>query len=618
MAYKSSLEFVGGSKDAPDYIYYNATIVDNSTTDSTIFGTPSLDPAIRFNETRDTAIVKNCADYHFSIIRFTMDGPNKDLPLFIPTIQEGTGQANVNLTNYGVALTYQQNWNVPLTGGTWLNNYTFTVIPSMRYVVYESETQNPTIAPTPRPMSAPTFKGLWSSATNYGQTDITSRNIYATNAADPYYAVGTYEKPFYQLTPPTVTWVATDTYPVGSYVSYDGMFYTRFGAGGGNGSPATTPSAWNLGVVGALFGPTGTYGSSIWTSVDDTLGSSQDLSTRYYWVYTYQHWLDLMNKTLGNSAGSAPYYSCISDVYNQFQTQWLAIPNVLAGSFPFANLQQFINSTFLPPTIQYSPTTNRFSIYGDTRAFGEYLGTGGLPFVVAPPNNFGSTSAATARLFFNQNTYGLFTNFSNIFWNTGNNTSIGPFAPNYPTPFGYTNEILFPNKFYQNVLDLLTDPTPSYLPTTPIDPHHYYWINEQDYISVDSLWSPIESLVFCSTLLPVKSEQTGQPVVLGNGNLGFSAPTTASAFQPIITDIAIDTSTSGAQGYRSFVYYVPTAEYRLADFSASKQDIRNIDVQVFWKCRLDNTLYPVTMFNLSSVSIKMLFRHKSVLAKSDR
>jgi hypothetical protein len=39
---------------------------------------------------------------------------------------------------------------------------------------------------------------------------------------------------------------------------------------------------------------------------------------------------------------------------------------------------------------------------------------------------------------------------------------------------------------------------------------------------------------------------------------------------------------------------------------------------VFWKCRLDNTLYPVTMFNLSSVSIKMLFRHKSVLAKSDR
>jgi hypothetical protein len=137
-----------------------------------------------------------------------------------------------------------------------------------------------------------------------------------------------------------------------------------------------------------------------------------------------------------------------------------------------------------------------------------------------------------------------------------------------------------------------------------------YYLAQQDYSSTDSLWSPVSSIVFTSTLLPVKSEQTGAPVVLGIGNLGFSAPTVQSAFQPIITDISLDTSSGSADAYRRFIYYAPAAEYRLSDFSSSKQDVRNIDIQVFWKNRLDNQLYPVTMFNLSSVSIKVMFKHK--------
>jgi hypothetical protein len=92
--------------------------------------------------------------------------------------------------------------------------------------------------------------------------------------------------------------------------------------------------------------------------------------------------------------------------------------------------------------------------------------------------------------------------------------------------------------------------------------------------------------------------------------LGDSAPTSKSAFTPIITDIALDTAQSGADDYRQFIYYAPAAEYRMSDLSSSPQEIRNIDIQVFWKNRLDNELYPVNMYNLSSVSIKMLFRHK--------
>ena len=146
----------------------------------------------------------------------------------------------------------------------------------------------------------------------------------------------------------------------------------------------------------------------------------------------------------------------------------------------------------------------------------------------------------------------------------------------------------------------------------PIAQQKVYWKNTQDYKSVDTLWSPISSIVFTSTLLPVKTEQTGQPVELGLSNLGESFPTTQSAFQPIITDIALDTAAGGADDYRQFIFYAPNAEYRLADFGTSKQEIRNIDIQVFWKNRLDNELYPVSMFNLSSVSLKFMFKHKRV------
>jgi hypothetical protein len=50
----------------------------------------------------------------------------------------------------------------------------------------------------------------------------------------------------------------------------------------------------------------------------------------------------------------------------------------------------------------------------------------------------------------------------------------------------------------------------------------------------------------------------------------------------------------------------------MSDFGRSKTDIRQIDIQVFWKNRLDNQLVPITMYNLSSISLKILFRHKRV------
>lgn len=150
-------------------------------------------------------------------------------------------------------------------------------------------------------------------------------------------------------------------------------------------------------------------------------------------------------------------------------------------------------------------------------------------------------------------------------------------------------------------------PPLGYVPTAQQKP---YWVSEQDWLSTSQFWTPISSIVFTSTLLPIRAEATGPPFVLGTGDLGYTAPVAKAAFEPIVTDIAADMSASGAEVYKKQIYYAPTAEYRMADFGPSHQEIRNVDIRVFWKCRLDNQLYPVQLPNLGSVSIKLMFRHK--------
>ena len=621
----------------PDYIYYNADIINNTTADL-VNGTTFFDPPVRFNETRDTALVKDASQYHFSIIRFTMDGANKDLPLFIPDIQEGTGQTNVNLTSYALALSYDQTWNI--SGG---RTMAFSIRPDPRFVIYTPETQNPSVAPLPSETSAPQFQILYNGATTYFPNDVVTTNALVT----PY---NTRRPPFFRLRKPNGPWSSTSGYNVDDYVDFQGTPYRCLLAvppsSTPNPIPPSAPANWVVGITGYPPAANPQY----WTPIDGAQGSPQDLSSRYYWVYTYEHWLKLVNDAIsdptrltaavGGTAAAAiniPVANptcAIEETANAFHAAWLAAGLTPFGAganpFPFQTMDDFV-AFVVPPKIVYDPSTNRFTIKADSDGYGGRITTfTPQPYVGGPPSVVGQATAPNFRLFFNTNMYGLFTNFQNIYWNTQDPT-IGPFA-NTPvwlssagpssglvaTPVGYTNEIIFPNKWYQNIEDYRLPPFAGVAPLgiVPTLLQKVYWLNEQDYESNSSLWSPISSILFTSTLLPIRSEQTGPPIILGQGNDAESSGTAQSAFQPIITDVALP-MTGGAADYRSFIYYAPTAEYRLSDTTPSKQDIRNIDVQVFWKNRLDNSLNPITLFNLSSVSIKMMFRHKDAAAKAE-
>ena len=523
--YKGDFQYIG-DPSSPDIVYYNADIINNETKDQ-INGATIVDPQIRFNETRDKAIIRDTSQYYFSIIRFTMNGANKDLPLFIPSIQQGTGQSNVNLTSYSLALTLNQTYNMVVSQQN--VSVTFNITPPSRFVIYEPETQNSAYAPLPRTTANPQYKGLYNSTTTYFVGNIVASGFNGDTGA----GVG----PFYQVKTPDA-WIPTKAYGAGAFVLFQRKGY--FGIAPVTGVAPNLPgSGWTLGVVAVP-----PSNSSVWTGVSSALGVPQDISSRYYWVYTFQHWLDLINKTLYNpdEASVAPpsfYTSCLGDLfqafYNAWQTQIVAPYGI---PFPYNNLGEFAE-VVQAPTVQYAPATQRFSVLADSDVFGQRL----LPFIPAIAS-FGPLTPPSCRLFMNSNMFGLFTGFSNTYWNTFSSAT-GPF-PGFVAPEGYVNEILFPNKMYQNVLDYRIPPSAGVAPLgyVPLSQQKVYWIAEQDYVSTDSLWSPVGSIVFTSSLLPVLSEFTGQPVTLGTSNLGNSTDTTQSAFQPIITDIALDTAST--------------------------------------------------------------------------
>ena len=299
----------------------------------------------------------------------------------------------------------------------------------------------------------------------------------------------------------------------------------------------------------------------IWvTEVDDnalaptpqpsTTVSGQDVSTLYYYCYTYSHWVNLVNTA---------FVAALADLQSQFNFWSLAnVPGVPATLGTAAT------------TITYNPSNGLFSIYASRYSFGGIDAT-----------SFGGASAEVSKLWFNSNMYGLFNNFDSQ-------------AVNLSSERAY--EIIIRNIIYQNILTV---------PATGKS----YWIVIQDYESTSTLWSPIESIVFTSTMMPLVFEQTGDPVRYGDSTVGI-VNNTQLAFSPIITDIAL--TNMSASDYRGFVQYIPSAEYRMASFQRSKSGISNIDVQIFWKNRLNGQLYPVLMPNGSSVSLKMMFRRTTL------
>ena len=266
----------------------------------------------------------------------------------------------------------------------------------------------------------------------------------------------------------------------------------------------------------------------------------------------YLEWVSEINNA---SVGSPKYYYTYSYSHfcTLFNTAILNAYNIIKNQLP--------SVTSKPPKLVYNGSTNLFSLYCDSLGYGS--------------DRTSTTESWTVT--FDANLYQLLKNFENIY---------------YPNNAPNSNQILVRN----NINNLVTG----------ADGTKYY-VMTQDYPSTDTMWSPVQSIVFTSSLLPIVPEQLGTPIIFTNGNT--TNPITSQAnFQQTITDIALTLNRSS--DYKGFVEFAPNP-YRLISLSPSKQEIRQIEVSVFWKDR-NGQLNPMTLANGASVSLKIMFRRKSV------
>lgn len=279
---------------------------------------------------------------------------------------------------------------------------------------------------------------------------------------------------------------------------------------------------------------------------------TQEIATsKYYWTTTYSHFLELVNET---------FQAAKDDLQAQ-----------LTALYPSAVIQTEA------PTILRDPTSNLFTLLADTRGFGgdSRVSKGDL------------SADEDFTIYFNSNMYGLFANFQSLF--------IGQDTVN-----GREWKIIVKNVLGQNITAQLS-PSSSPAPTTK------YYSMTQDYESTSQLWNPISSIVFTTALIPAVVEEQGNPLLLGQNAIG-SLPT-SNNFSNIITDIEFQ---NGPEQGRSLSQYLPTAQYRYFSLGNNNVPLRSIDVRIFLRTRLSNELIPVTMYPLSSVDVKFLFRKKNV------
>ena len=131
---------------------------------------------------------------------------------------------------------------------------------------------------------------------------------------------------------------------------------------------------------------------------------------------------------------------------------------------------------------------------------------------------------------------------------------------------------------------------------------------KQDYKSTGSIWSPISSLVLTTNEIPVRNENTANPIIIGTGTNGGQT-SSSGAFKTILIETPI--GDLDADDWRTSLVYTPFNE-KFSSLEPSRGPISTIDVKLYWRSRLTNNLIPMTMPNQASMTFRLLFKKKGI------
>jgi hypothetical protein len=656
----SRVALVPNSRSDPDHIYYTASIINNNTSTAGV----GPDPIAKFVETRDTPILRDANDYDVSVLKVSINGGGKTLPILIPQIQPTmtyptwttstttpiavgalVGTAPNWTQSFAMEVSTPQTVNFPSgyvinnTGSTGLSMRNRSVPKPTVTVTGSGATRRQTLTSTLTPSSKQNIEKVVITGTGTSRTAVITvdvTNAFAYRVGALIYMTGWTDTLTvlngiaFTLTNGVLTGNDQDlTFTVTTLAGFvNGTFLPTTGntfpgvnlisTGLDSGTQNITASVlsvtgtdpnmtvYSLTLNASIYTGAGSAGMFNFSSDEvyvqwipelfdkgtlvPTTSNPTQVESDYYYLYSYNHWVVLLNQTL-------------QQAYTQLQQIITSVTTTTA--FVLQNRC---------PSFEYDEVTKLFSLYTDTKntnwgltegppnyaALGPSPGTGVLP----------TTSGGAEFMFLgcNLNFEGLMTNFDTQFfgqdevvWGNGWNNAIGGGGRAASVLYQPENTIIVRNKTGTNIQTSI-DPTTG-LPYTPTAQLNY--VSTQDFPSTGSLWSPIGAIVLTTQLLPIRSEFTSAPVALGTS----SSTGGTAAFQTVLIDFNEDFET--ADGYRGLMKFNPSAEFVRVNMTQSHQEIKTLDFQVNWRNRLTNQLIPLRLYNTATITVRLLFRRRT-------
>ena len=275
----------------------------------------------------------------------------------------------------------------------------------------------------------------------------------------------------------------------------------------------------------------------------------QDISSKYYYVYNYSHFVEMVNAAL--------------------RTAYLALrvavtPAVFDQPKPT-----------LPPYLEFDHITNRVILHAEQIRYDETFLT--------------KTGGLAINIFFNERLFDLFVGMQHTFESSQGDE-------NYRLRVAYNGSNLVTRyvvEDYDEDTELVTFVNLDY-------------VQMYQEVSSIAIWNPVSAIIFASSLLPIKTTQTSLPRSIGSNENAFSSVGNNSNMLSAISDFAI--AVDGNNQYRPMVIYNPSPEYRLIDMN-SYMNLNRVDIIVYWKDTFGN-IHPFELSPGNSASVKLMFRRK--------
>jgi hypothetical protein len=586
----SSYRILPNSRADADNIYYTASIINNNT------GTLGInpDPLAQFQEIRSVPILKDANDYEVSVLKVSLNGAGKTLPILIPQIQQDA-----------ILPTQFPPWNSTFAYRTaFFVQYGTSYYKSINAIAAgtaaspnsdpATDTSNWTAVPY---SSFPAYSS--SSTYTTGQYVVYGGLMYVAIASVPVYTYLSGPPPTgIDPTPPNATYWAPFTQAQVNQTIYS----VTLNAVVWNTSTSALVyvTSDNVSTNSGVVTQTPTYVQWIPENVDPgtavpTTAYPSQVDSQYYYNYSFNHWVVLVN-------------SALKAAYTQLGANIRAISGL--SSYTLQNPC---------PTVEYDEVNKLFSFYTSTTntAWGNYTEAQPIYASLGPNGTavFPSSGATTNEFLYvgyNLNFEGLMTNFDtqyygeqDVVWNTaasGAAYSILSYAQGGTAQTVYLpgNTLVVRNKSGTNIINPLA--ASGAATTNP------QYVTTQDFESTSTLWCPVGGIVLTTQLIPVRNEFTSAPVKLGSGNLNNTFST--AAFQTVLLDFTMDTMS--AQDWRGMITFTPLAEFYPVSLTQSHQEIKSVDFIISWRNRLTNALVPLTLYNTATCSVRLLFRRKDV------